>query len=222
MNLNWHSLELPVHVYFDILWDNRYKKSYSLICDQFITCIYFLMFRKECPRLSKEAKKVISKMGHLYLDERETYIRVFGATRAPHLLPIYVPDRLVLGKICYQTILQGYNATLVKDNKWAFIPYGFYIGFYMVKDTAHAKQEGPSQLEFWFRTGQFPKHDPKGLVLQHASHVSSYWPYAHDWFEDEIFTKNAQDWDEVASRRVDPQMNRFKSMSWEEKATSLE
>jgi hypothetical protein len=86
----------------------------------------------------------------------------------------------------------------------------------------HAKQEGLSQLEFWFQTGRFRKHDPKGLVLQHASQVSSCWPYAHDRFEDEIFTENAQDWNEVASRRVDPRTTRFKAMSWEEKATSLE
>jgi hypothetical protein len=103
---------------------------------------------KNVPRLSDEAKKVIAKVGHWYLDEQETYIRVFGATGAPHLLPIYVPDRLVLGEICYQTILQGYNETLVKDKKWVFIPYGFHIGFYMVKDTVHAKQLGLGQLEF--------------------------------------------------------------------------
>ena len=109
------------------------------------------------------------KVGHLYRDERETYIRVFSATGEPHLLPLYVHGRLVLGEICYQTILQGYNATLVKDKKWAFIPYGFHIGFYMVKDTAHAKQEGLSQFEFRFQTSRFHKHDPKGLVLKHTS-----------------------------------------------------
>jgi hypothetical protein len=37
---------------------------------------------------------------------------------------------------------------LVKDKKWAFIPYGFHVGFYLVKDTTQAKQEGLSQLEF--------------------------------------------------------------------------
>jgi hypothetical protein len=47
MNLNWHSYELSVHVYFNILWENRYKKSYSLICDQFIAHIYFFLFKKE-------------------------------------------------------------------------------------------------------------------------------------------------------------------------------
>jgi hypothetical protein len=30
MNLIWHIAELHVHVYFIILWENRYKKSYAL------------------------------------------------------------------------------------------------------------------------------------------------------------------------------------------------
>jgi hypothetical protein len=87
---------------------------------------------------------MISKVGHCYLEENNTYIRVFGATNTPHLLLAHVPHRLIVGEICYQTILQGYNATLVKDKKRAFIPYGFHIGFYMVKDTAQGKQEGLS------------------------------------------------------------------------------
>jgi len=37
-----------------------------------------------------------------------------------------------------------------------------------------------------------------------------------------IFTENAQDWNEVVSRRVDPQMTKFKAMSLEEQATYLE
>jgi hypothetical protein len=94
-----------------------------------------------------------------------------GATGAPHLLPVYVPDRLVVGEICYQTILQGYNATLVKDKKRAFIPYGFHIGFYMVKDTAQAKQEGLSQLEFLISDWSFSQTRPKGSSFE--AHISS-------------------------------------------------
>jgi hypothetical protein len=98
---------------------------------------------------------MISKLGHWYLDEHTTYIRVFGATEAPNLLPSHVPDRLIVGEICYQTILRGYNATLVKDKKRAFIPYSFHVGFYIVKETTQAKQEGLSQLEYRFPTGCF-------------------------------------------------------------------
>jgi hypothetical protein len=96
---------------------NRYKKSYSLICDEFITRIYFILFKKEFPRILAIANKMISKVGHWYLDEHATYIKVFDATGAPHILPSHVSYRLVVGEICYETILQGYNATLVKDNK---------------------------------------------------------------------------------------------------------
>jgi hypothetical protein len=103
-----------------------------------------------------------------------------------------------------------------------FIPYGFHVGFYLVKDTAQAKQEGLSQLEFRFQTGQFCKHDPKGLVLKHASQVSSFWPYAHDKFEDEIFTENAQDWDEVVARMDDPKMTRFRAMILDEQMMTIE
>jgi hypothetical protein len=153
-----------------------------LICDEFISRIHFIIFKEECPRLYVASKKMVAKVGHWYLNERSTYIRVFGATGAPNLLPAHVPYRLVVGEICYQTILQGYNATLVKDKKRAFIPYRFHIGFYLVKDTAQDKLERLSQLEFRFLIGRFRKHDPKGLVLQHASQVSSCWSYAHDNF----------------------------------------
>jgi len=59
MNLSWHASEIPVHIYFIILWDNMYKKSYSLICDELIMHIHFIPFKKEYLRLSVVTKKVI-------------------------------------------------------------------------------------------------------------------------------------------------------------------
>jgi len=85
-----------------------------------------------------------------------------------------------------------------------------------VKDTAQAKQEGLSQLEYRFPTGWFRKHDPKGLFLQHTSKVTSCWPNAHEKFEDDIFTECAQDWKEVLQRKANPNMTRFKTMSMDD------
>jgi hypothetical protein len=92
MNLSWHVSELPVHLYFNILWENGYKKSYSLIYNEFIAHIYFILFNKECLRLSVAAKNMIAKVGHWYLDEHDTYIRVFSTRGAPQLLPVHIPD----------------------------------------------------------------------------------------------------------------------------------
>jgi hypothetical protein len=52
--------------------------------------------------------------------------------------------------------------------------------------------------------------------------VSSCWSYAHDKFEDEIFTENAQDWDEVVQRMANPNMTRFKAMSMDEQVETIE
>jgi hypothetical protein len=60
MNLRWHFTELPVHIYFNILWENRHKNSYALIYDEFITRIHFIIFKKKCPILYVEAKKMIA------------------------------------------------------------------------------------------------------------------------------------------------------------------
>jgi hypothetical protein len=46
--------------------------------------------------------------------------------------------------------------------------------------------------------------------------------YSHYKFEDEVFTENSQDWDEVVQRMVDPKMNKFKAMSMDEQATKIE
>jgi hypothetical protein len=48
---------------------------------------------------------MISNVGQWYLDEHDTYIRVFGATGTPHLLPVDVPDCIIVGDLYYQIIL---------------------------------------------------------------------------------------------------------------------
>jgi hypothetical protein len=69
-----------------------YKKYYAMICDGFLDSLYSIMFKKECPWISKPAKKIISLIKNWYLEEKCTYLKIFGATGAPHLLPAYVPE----------------------------------------------------------------------------------------------------------------------------------
>jgi hypothetical protein len=100
------------------------------------------------PQLTDNAKKIISHIGNWYIQENITYIRICGATEAPHLLPKYVPDRLVVGEIAYQIVLQGFNASLLKEaKKNIFIPYGFRIEHYFIKDLKHERKEATNHLE---------------------------------------------------------------------------
>jgi hypothetical protein len=155
------------------MWENMYKKLYSMICDGFLANLYFVIFRQEFPRISKKTKKLISLIGNLYLEEKCTYFRIFGAIGSPHLLPYYVPNQLDLGKYI-QTILQGFNASFIKDKKRDVIPYGFQLGYYFIKDTTQEKEEGLSHLEYRFMIGGYHKNDPKELVSKHVGKVVIY------------------------------------------------
>jgi hypothetical protein len=60
------------------------------------------------------------------------------------------------------------------------------------------------------------------LVPQNAGHVSSCCPYAHDSFEDGIFTEGTQYWEEVLHRRANPSMTKFKAMTMDEQVETIE
>jgi hypothetical protein len=79
------------------------------------------------------------------------------------------------------------------------------------------RQEGQVHLEYRFMTGRYRKHDPKGLVPKHAEQVVLTWPYAHEKWEEELFTENSQDWKEVEKRRANPNVTIFSSLPIEEK-----
>jgi hypothetical protein len=49
--------------------------------------------------------------------EHGTYIRVFGTMKPPHLLPWFMPDKLVLQEVAYQTIIHGVGGILYRVRK---------------------------------------------------------------------------------------------------------
>jgi hypothetical protein len=60
--------------------------------------------------------------------EYGTYIRVYGATKSPHLLPKFILDRLVLQEIAYQTLVYGVGAALNRDKKMIWPPLPLWVG----------------------------------------------------------------------------------------------
>jgi hypothetical protein len=50
---------------------------------------------------------VIKRIGDWYFMEHDMYIMVYGDMKSPHLLPWFVPEKLVLQEVAYQTVLNG-------------------------------------------------------------------------------------------------------------------
>jgi hypothetical protein len=139
-----------MHVYFQMLWENKYKKYYRLIRVYFLSQLYFIIFHKECLRVTDRAKKMINYIGDLYLEEDFTCIKIYGATMSPHIFPKYVKYRFDVGEIASQTILQGFNTTFLMEEK--IIPYGFILGNSFIMDPKNVRQEVVNHLENRFQT----------------------------------------------------------------------
>lgn len=112
--------------------------------------------------------EVLGRIGDWYLNEPSTDIRIYGATKAPHLLPKHVPERLVIREIAYQTILHGFNASLAKDQNKLCPAYPIYIGLYGLTNSKFAKMEAEAMEDSQFGEERFKRHDLGKVVLFHT------------------------------------------------------
>lgn len=70
-----------------------------------------------------------------------TYIRVFGSTATPHVLPWYVSDKVLAKEIAYQIVTKGVTKSL-KDSKKSIWPtFTLRCGVYCLNDFKHAQVE---------------------------------------------------------------------------------
>jgi hypothetical protein len=106
-----------VHVYCSELWDINYKKYIYDICDCFLAPLHTIIFGYPTYRISREAMAGMKDIADWYLGKYYTYIRVYGNSKAPHLLPKYVPDRLLIWEISYQTMGTGITSLLSGSSK---------------------------------------------------------------------------------------------------------
>lgn len=126
--------------------------------------MYTFIFCKPAQCMTEKAMQLISTIGDWYVTENGTYIRVFGATKAPHLLPKLIPDKLAIQEVAYQTLLRGVGASLARDKKapWPALP--LYIGYYGLGNVKAAREEGEALASYHFGEERFRRHDPHSVT----------------------------------------------------------
>ena len=72
----------------------------------------------------------IKDYGDYFFTKEDTYLRMYGGTRAPSLLPKYATDYIVLKEAVRQVFLDGFGSHLFDIKKAVFPPVPFYMGSY--------------------------------------------------------------------------------------------
>ena len=74
-------------------------------------------------------------------------MRVFGTIASPHVLPFYVPDKLMAREIVYQTCNEGGMRKTLKESKKAIWPqFPVSCGVFALHDIGHAFREVDNML----------------------------------------------------------------------------
>ena len=71
-----------------------------------------LIFIEECKCLYEDALDSIKEFGDYSFSEEGTYLRMYGGTKAPSLLPKYATDYVVHKEVVRQLFLDGFGSYL--------------------------------------------------------------------------------------------------------------
>lgn len=111
----------PIHLYHDMIWESKYEPHFYKNWNKVMFPLYKAIFDRNSPRLSQEATIDFIVVGSWFTEENFTYVRVFGSLMAPHVIPLYVLNKLMAREISYETVGHGVTKVL-KDSKKAIWP----------------------------------------------------------------------------------------------------
>ena len=117
--------------------------------------------------------------------EEGTYLRMYGGTKAPSLLPKYAIDYIVHKEAVRQLFLDGFRSFLFDINKAVFLPLPFYVGNYKFSKVKGAPDFVKYLEIFHFGEKSFHINDAQGKVVAHRGLVKVNLEYSGHFDKDE-------------------------------------
>ena len=89
-----------------------------------------LIFLTKCNCMSEKALDMVSDNGDYYFSEEGFYLRMYGGSEVPSLLPKYATDYVVHKEVVRQLYIDKMENFLFDQKKAVYPPLPFYIGSY--------------------------------------------------------------------------------------------
>jgi hypothetical protein len=93
-----------IHIYHSKLWKENAKDYFYEIFHNVIILIHETLYGNPPPKISKKIMGNLGTIADWYIEERFSYIKVYGCFASPHALPNFLPDSLICKEVAYQTI----------------------------------------------------------------------------------------------------------------------
>ena len=137
----WEPSLPSVHVYCKMLWENKYKEDYELICNGLFSRLFQVQFGEDTPCLSPEERNIVKEFGDCYMTPDGVYIRIVGITKPSHWLPHFLLDTPLVQEMAYQTYVNGVAASLHQNKKRIWPSFPLITKVNKIENFKHAKDE---------------------------------------------------------------------------------
>ena len=104
------------------------------ICDGLFAPIYQIIFGKEALLFSPKGKEIVKKYGDCCMTPHGVYIRMSGISKALNWLPHFVPEKLLLQELAYQTHIHGVATSLHKAKMGLWPPFPLSTGIWKIEN----------------------------------------------------------------------------------------
>ena len=101
-----------------MLWENKYKADYELICNGLFATIYQILFGEEAQCISPKGQRIVKQYEDWYMTLDGVYIKIIDRTNAPHWLPHFVPDTVISGD-CLSNICEWCGYFSSSKQEWS-------------------------------------------------------------------------------------------------------
>lgn len=155
---------MPIHIYHYKLWKAHYKDHLYQVCNGFMFPIYYAIFDKSAPKISSQVEIDLTALANWFGEDKFTYIRVFGSLSRPHVLPLYIPDKLLAREITYQITSTGETKTLRNSKKQVWPPFPLRCGVYTLHDYKHTEKEKKKINMLNLATLPNRRFDPRKII----------------------------------------------------------
>jgi hypothetical protein len=200
MSWSWTPSEVePIHVYHSKLWEDKATKFIYEIFNWVMVPMHVSIFGDTLPKILDSITTNLTNMADSYVEEKFSYIRVFGISVPPYDLPLFILDRLVCCEITRQTMIGGISKELKGFSKKVWPPFSIHLNTYYLLDFGHAKAEAMALEDIKLVHIDFKKHDLHRIVGNHMVSCGLK-RYEHENFPHDDIFRGAKPYAKVLSR----------------------
>ena len=135
--------------------------------------------------MSEDAMQVIDEYGDYFLTDNGMYIRMFGGSKTPFLLPKYATYYIIHKEVVRQVYIDGVGHFLFQYKKTAYPPLSFKLGNYKFTNVKQAPEFIEELGKFRFGEMTFRRNDSHGNVAEHCRKHKVTYEYSHHFDSDE-------------------------------------